>query len=204
MSSLTSTQINNTYPGLLKLSTSTTGITSTLQSVEDGLGGDTGLKIKQDYIGGSSLLPFRKQDTQYTMGYGTGTINSARSQTDHTVGVGGHFHVVGDHEHREVIGPVQFLKQVHDLAAGGFVEVAGGFVGKQNFRARHDGPRDGGALHFTTRHFTRAVMAPVAQTHAFEKRLGSLGGSFFAERPLPHGACHKLGSKDIFNGSEFG
>jgi len=76
MSSLTSTQINNTYPSLLKLSTSTTGITSTLQSVEDGLGGDTGLKIKQDYIGGSSLLPFKKQDTQYTMGYGTGTITS--------------------------------------------------------------------------------------------------------------------------------
>ena len=60
MSSLTNTQINNTYPGLLKLSNSTTGITSTTQSVEDGLGGDTGLKIKQDYIGGSSLLPFKK------------------------------------------------------------------------------------------------------------------------------------------------
>lgn len=71
MSSLTSTQINNTYPGLLKLSTSTSGITSTLQSVEDGLGGDTGLKIKQDYIGGSSLVPFPKQD-KTTMVYGIG------------------------------------------------------------------------------------------------------------------------------------
>ena len=76
MSSLTNTQINNTYPSLLKLSNSTTGITSTTQSVEDGLGGDTGLKIKQNYIGGSSLLPFKKQDTQYTMGYGIGTASS--------------------------------------------------------------------------------------------------------------------------------
>lgn len=75
MSSLTSTQINNTYPGLLKLSNSTTGITSTLQSVEDGLGGDTGLKIKQDYIGGSSLVPFPKKDTT-TMAYGLGVINT--------------------------------------------------------------------------------------------------------------------------------
>jgi len=76
MSSLTNTQINNTYPSLLKLSNSTTGITSTTQSVEDGLGGDTGLKIKQDYLGGSSLLPFKKQDTEYTMGYGIGTVTS--------------------------------------------------------------------------------------------------------------------------------
>lgn len=75
MSSLTSTQINNTYPSLLKLSTSTTGITSTLQSVEDGLGGDTGLKIKQDYIGGSSLVPFPKKDTT-EMAYGIGVINA--------------------------------------------------------------------------------------------------------------------------------
>lgn len=75
MSSLTSTQINNTYPSLLKLSTSTTGITSTLQSVEDGLGGDTGLKIKQDYIGGSSLVPFPKQD-KTTMVYGIGLAAS--------------------------------------------------------------------------------------------------------------------------------
>ena len=75
MSSLTSTQINNTYPGLLKLSTSTTGITSTLQSVEDGLGGDTGLKIKQDYIAGSSLIPIPKKDTT-TMAYGVGVINT--------------------------------------------------------------------------------------------------------------------------------
>lgn len=75
MSSLTSTQINNTYPGLLKLANSTTGITSSIQSVEDGLGGDTGLKIKQDYIGGSSLVPYPKADTT-TMAYGIGVATS--------------------------------------------------------------------------------------------------------------------------------
>lgn len=75
MSSLTNTQINNTYPSLLKLSNSTTGITNTLQSVEDGLGGDTGLIIKQDYIGGSSLVPFTKKDTTQ-MAYGLGVINT--------------------------------------------------------------------------------------------------------------------------------
>lgn len=45
MSSLTSSQINQSYQGLLKLADSTTGITSSLQSVQDGLGNDTGVKI---------------------------------------------------------------------------------------------------------------------------------------------------------------
>lgn len=42
MGTLTGQQINNTYDGLLKLSDSTTGITSTFQAIEDGLGNNTG------------------------------------------------------------------------------------------------------------------------------------------------------------------
>lgn len=75
MSSLTSTQINNTYPGLLKLANSTTGITSSIQSVEDGLGGDTGLKIKQNYLGGGSQIPMPPQDTT-VMAYGLGMLST--------------------------------------------------------------------------------------------------------------------------------
>ena len=56
MSSLSSQQINDSYQGLLKLADSTTGITSTLQSVQDGLGNDTGLVIGTDYLGGSGIV----------------------------------------------------------------------------------------------------------------------------------------------------
>lgn len=56
MSQLTNQQINNTYQGLLKLADSTTGITTSLQAVQDGLGNDTGLKIGTDYLGGASLV----------------------------------------------------------------------------------------------------------------------------------------------------
>jgi hypothetical protein len=45
MSTLSGQSISNTYDGLLKLSDSTTGITSTLQAIEDGLGNNTGARI---------------------------------------------------------------------------------------------------------------------------------------------------------------
>jgi hypothetical protein len=45
MGTLSGQSIQNTYDGLLKLSDSTTGITSTLQAIEDGLGNNTGARI---------------------------------------------------------------------------------------------------------------------------------------------------------------
>lgn len=45
MSSLTGQQIKDTYEGLLKLADSTTGITSSLQAIQDGLGNNTGARI---------------------------------------------------------------------------------------------------------------------------------------------------------------
>lgn len=56
MSNLTGQQINQTYPGLLNLATSTTGITSSFQSIQDGLGNNTGLQIKQNQLQGGGLF----------------------------------------------------------------------------------------------------------------------------------------------------
>jgi hypothetical protein len=50
MSTLTGQQINQTYDGLLKLSDSTTGITSTYQQIQDGLGNDTNTRISTQGI----------------------------------------------------------------------------------------------------------------------------------------------------------
>jgi hypothetical protein len=56
MSNLTGQQINQTYDGLLNLQDSTTGITSTYQQIQDGLGNNTGLSIKQNQLQGGGLF----------------------------------------------------------------------------------------------------------------------------------------------------
>jgi hypothetical protein len=58
MASLTSQQINDTYKGLIKLADATTGITSSLQSIQDGLGNDLPLKVKEGQIQGQNIFSF--------------------------------------------------------------------------------------------------------------------------------------------------
>jgi hypothetical protein len=77
MSSLTNTQIKDTYQGLLKLADSTTGITSSFQSVEDGLGNATGLRIATGQLESDnipSLVSLKGRN------YGTGFQNTAGAQ----------------------------------------------------------------------------------------------------------------------------
>jgi hypothetical protein len=50
MSNLTGQAIQNTYPGLLNLETATTGITSTYQQIQDGLGNNTNTRISTSGI----------------------------------------------------------------------------------------------------------------------------------------------------------
>jgi hypothetical protein len=73
MSSLTGQQINQSYQGLLKLADSTTGITSSVQSIQDGLGNDTGFKIAENRIQGGNLIPFYKAGIGQYYGNGFGT-----------------------------------------------------------------------------------------------------------------------------------
>ena len=73
MSNLTGQQINQSFQGLLKLADSSTGITTSLQAVQDGLGNDTGLKIGTDYLGGASLVSsFQVQGMKGGAGMSTG------------------------------------------------------------------------------------------------------------------------------------
>ena len=74
MSNLTGQQINQSFQGLLKLADSSTGITTSLQAVQDGLGNDTGLKIGTDYLGGAGLISaFQVQGMKGGCGMATGT-----------------------------------------------------------------------------------------------------------------------------------
>ena len=79
MSNLTGQQIKDTYEGLLNLQDSTTGITSTFQQIQDGLGNNTGLTIRQNQLQGGGLFSNQYFVPQYM---GTNTITfSAGSQS---------------------------------------------------------------------------------------------------------------------------
>ena len=77
MATLTGQQINLTYDGLLKLEDSTTGITSSFQSIQDGLGNNTGLQIKQNQLQGGGLFSSTYLVPQY-MGGGVNIGASAQ------------------------------------------------------------------------------------------------------------------------------
>ena len=77
MSSLFNTQINQTYQGLLKLEDSSTGITSSLQAVQDGLGNDTGLRIATGQLESNNIISLVSLKGRH---YGTGFVNTSGSQ----------------------------------------------------------------------------------------------------------------------------
>ena len=77
MGTLTGQQINNTYDGLLKLADSTTGITTNLQAIEDGLGNNTGLRIATNQLEGDGLYTFVPLKGAY---YGSGYVATNAAQ----------------------------------------------------------------------------------------------------------------------------
>jgi len=75
MATLSGQSINSTYQGLLKLADSTTGITSSFQQIQDGLGSDTGITIKQNYLNVPNVLNYYPQTLDYGgVGFATNTI----------------------------------------------------------------------------------------------------------------------------------
>jgi hypothetical protein len=77
MSSLTNLQINQSYKGLLKLENSTSGLTSSLQSVQDGEGNDTGIKIATNRLEGGNLFNLYTPSVAKYYGNGFGTTGAA-------------------------------------------------------------------------------------------------------------------------------
>ena len=69
MSTLTGQAIKDTYEGLLKLTDSTTGITTTPQQIQDGLGNNTGIKIATNYLTAPNVVGSQDYKGDY---YGIG------------------------------------------------------------------------------------------------------------------------------------
>jgi hypothetical protein len=74
MSSLTGSQINQSYQGLIKLADSTTGVTTSLQTLQDGLGNDLPMGVKDGYFYTPNQYTFPLYKGKY---YGPGFSTSA-------------------------------------------------------------------------------------------------------------------------------
>lgn len=80
MSSLSGQTIQSTYQGLLKLETSTTGITTTPQQIQDGLGNNTGVKIATNYLTAPNVLGMQDYKADYYgLGFNLNTLASVAS-----------------------------------------------------------------------------------------------------------------------------
>ena len=92
MGTLTGQQIKDTYEGLLKLTDSTTGITNSFQAIQDGLGNDTGLQIKQDGFYSNNLSAGTYNDIFEYPGRFTPPTFSATTSADYgNTGTTGYF-----------------------------------------------------------------------------------------------------------------
>lgn len=84
MPTLSGQTIQSTYQGLLKLADSTSGITSTVQQIQDGLGNNTGTRIATNFLTAPNVFPMN-QSTTYTPdymgpGFGSGGITPQANQ----------------------------------------------------------------------------------------------------------------------------
>jgi hypothetical protein len=83
MSNLTGQQINQTYDGLLNLQDSTTGITSTFQQIQDGLGNNTNTRISTSGIVSPNIVNMNNLKPDFGgIGFSTaaGVANQANTQ----------------------------------------------------------------------------------------------------------------------------
>jgi len=88
MPTLSGQTIQSTYQGLLKLANSTTGITNSFQAIEDGLGNNTGMRIKNNFLTQDNQLSIGKVKNNYFgngISSGTGNANISNHNTINTV-----------------------------------------------------------------------------------------------------------------------
>jgi hypothetical protein len=79
-----------------------------------------------------------------------------------TIASFGQFPVVCGDQKRGVILGVELEEQIVEPAAGGSIEIPGGFVGQNNRRVIGQGPRNRHPLLFTARQLFRTMACPIS------------------------------------------
>lgn len=117
MGTLTGQQINNTYDGLLKLADSTTGITSSFQAIEDGLGNNTGSRISTQGITSPNIANIQTTLVPDFAGNGFGTTaNAAQANTQNRL-IYGMFYDTGVHSYSAITYNLNTLSSFSDVVS---------------------------------------------------------------------------------------
>ena len=114
MSTLSGQSISNTYDGLLKLSDSTTGITSTFQAIEDGLGNDTGSRISTQGITSPNIGNVQTTLVPDFMGNGAAATASAPVANSHNRLIYNMFYDTGVHSYSAITYNLNTLSSTSD------------------------------------------------------------------------------------------
>jgi hypothetical protein len=116
MSNLTGQQINQTYPGLLNLQTATTGITSTYQQIQDGLGNNTNTRISTSGItspNNMSVYNSALQADAFGPGVTAGSFNPGAGSQSNLVF--GYFYDAGFHAYSSITVNVTTITSTSDV-----------------------------------------------------------------------------------------
>src|SRR5580704_6035728 len=84
--------------------------------------------------------------------------------------------IVRDKEDSSVIFTMQIVQEAKDLYSGGRVEVAGGFVAKQDGRTKNERAGDGHALALASGKLVRAMVRTHFESHSLEHGCGTVVG----------------------------
>jgi len=122
----------------------------------------------------------------------------AVAEAEDAVAAAGELKVVGYEDAGESVFAVEALEEGEDAFGGLGVEIAGGFVGQQEFGLGDEGAGYGEALLFPAGELAGAMVAAVGQFYAGEPLCG------FGEGLLAVDAAREQGHGYVFEGSELG
>src|ERR1700689_3466804 len=89
------------------------------------------------------------------------------------VAAGGQSGVVSDEHERGAVLLFAAEQKLNDVRTGGFVEIAGWFVGDENCRIRCQRTRDGDGLLLAAGQLSRIMVDAIVQSHRRELALGA-------------------------------
>jgi hypothetical protein len=119
MSNLTGQQIKDTYEGLLNLANSTTGITSTPQQIQDGLGNNTGVRIATNFLTAPNVLGMQDyKGDYYGLGFSATAVAPVASSQNVMIAVP--FYDNGSYDYSAITYNVLTATSTSDVVTVGF------------------------------------------------------------------------------------
>ena len=118
----------------------------------------------------------------------------------HLWSTGRDFGIVRGHDQRGLLFSAQLAKQIDDFLPGVGIEVAGGFIGKDDAGVIDECASDSGALLLTSAELTGAMPGTVGEIHSLKSCESTLASFFSRDAAVDHGKLDVL--DDIQLGEE--